>query len=288
MPRGITSDVPSGGGKRSNFIRHVRLREDGEFSRLWFLTEGDQIFWAEFHNVKNSESVGPRWYTKICVRAAFGQACENCEAAEEDSRGPVSRARTEFLAWTFETLHFYPEKPAKVETKRATVGDMKMHVEEVNEPRLLRASIMHRGPIKARMERRGTLLDGPFDWIRAGEAGSKRPTYTLEALDKEKMPKELKELMAELPDLEDVALGKVERLDGKGGDDEDGGGGKKYATRTVSLEDGGDEDTNDFGRGGGDEDDEKPKARKASAKAAQKPAEDEPEGGDDDDDDPFA
>lgn len=272
MPRGITSEIASGGGGR-NFIRHVRLRDNGEFCRLRFLTEGDEIFLERFHNVKNSGGGGPRWATKICVNSAFGQACEYCEQAEADERGPVGSARTEFLAWTYETLHFYPNKPAKVETKAATVGSNKMYVEEVNEPRLLRASVMHRGPIKARMERHGTLLDRLFDWIRDGEAGSMRPTYTLEALDKEKMPKELSELAASLPDLEDIALGKVERLDGRGGDDDETPD-KKYATRTVSFDEDDDEVTNEFTRGG-----EKPKT---TAKVVEESDDDDGE------EDPFA
>ena len=267
MPRGIASDI-SGKAGGSRYIRHIRLRDDGEFCRLWFLTEGDEIFLESFHNIDNPGS-GPKWLSKICVNSAFGQACEYCEEGS---------ARTEFLAWTYELLHFYPDKPDNVETKKATIGSGRMYVEEVNEIRLMRASIMHRGSIKTRMERHGTLLDRPFDWIRDGKKGSKRPSYTLEALDVEKMTKELRELMETLPDLEDVALGKVERLGGASDDEKEGSEpSKKYATRTVSFEkDDDDEEGNEFVK-------EVAKSKKPQLKRNEEPDDDE-----DGDEDPFS
>ncbi len=68
-----------------------------------------------------------------------------------------------------------------------------------------------------RANKYGTLLDRDYEWIRSGEKGSKRPQYMLEPSDdgKEPMPKELVTIATGLPDLEDVALGRVETLDVK-------------------------------------------------------------------------
>lgn len=213
MGRGISSDeIPSSDG--GGFIRHIRLKADGESCRIRFLTEHDEIFWERFHrNMVSGQYRGQ----VLCVKSAFGQACSKCEGDESTNNKP-DRAGTQFLAWAFEYAHFYPEKPAKIETKKVKIGTMTFYMEEVNEPRLMRYSIMHRGGIKARAERHGTIMDSPFEWIRTNGSDPKKPTYTLEALDKEKMPAELKELISTLPDLEDIALGKVERLDGEESD----------------------------------------------------------------------
>ncbi|KKL12935.1 hypothetical protein LCGC14_2530820, partial [marine sediment metagenome] len=176
MGTGITSDdIPTGGGGK-NFIRHIRLRADGESCRLWILTEHTDIFWERFHrNMIDGKYRG----MKVCVNSAFGQACDLCD--EGDNAG------TQFLVWAYELQHFYPEKPDKIETKKVKIGGATFYMEEVNEPRLMRYSIMHRGGIKSRAERHGTVLDRSFEWIRTGEVGSKKPSYTLDPLDKEKM-----------------------------------------------------------------------------------------------------
>ncbi|KKL97935.1 hypothetical protein LCGC14_1829500, partial [marine sediment metagenome] len=124
------------------------------------------------------------------------------------------------------------------ETKKVKIGGATFYMEEVNEPRLMRYSIMHRGGIKSRAERHGTVLDRQFEWIRTGEAGSKKPSYTLDPLDKEKMPKEIKALIDELPDLEDVALGKVDTIDGESKEESN-----NRAVREVSEDD---EEPNEF------------------------------------------
>lgn len=282
MPRGIDSDVPNKGRKGGgNFIRHIRLRTDGEFSRFWFLTDGPDVYVEEFHTIQNSGGKGPRWYEKICQASAFGQACDLCEQANKDD-SDVSYARTQILIWCYELQHFYSEKPnIKGEVKKAKVGGATYWVEEVNEPRLMRISIMHRGPIKTRFDRHGTLTDRPFDWIREGAKGTTRPNYTLEPLEAEEMPDEVTEAMGTIPDLEDVALGKVEKLGGDG--DEDSG--KSYGTRRVATVEDDDEEEeevgNEFTKDTADDDEPEEKPKKRSKKV-----EVEPE--DEDDEDPFA
>lgn len=285
MPRGISSDVPNKSRGGGNFIRHFRLRDDGEFARFWFMTEGDDVYVEEFHTVKNSGGKGPKWSDELCTQSAFGQACKFCEQSRDDGSG-VSYARTQVLIWVYETHHFYPEKPTgdKIETKKVKVNGRVMHVEEVNEPRLMRISIMHRGPIKTRFERYNTLLDRPFDWIRDGEKGSKRPSYTLDALDKEKMPKALKEVLESLPDLEDVALGKVTKLGGEGEEEE----AKSYKTREIEFEEGDDDENepvNEFSAATVESDDEDDEPEEKPKKKSKKVVEEDDE---DEDEDPFA
>ena len=220
--RGIDSDdMPTGGtgGGGRPFIPKVMLRDDGEFCRFRFLTEHDEIFWERFHSIGQGKNYRGE---KVCLNSALDQDCELCESGDNNS------PKTQFLAWVYEFVHFYPptseakaalrkmkDRSKDIVISKTKVGDKPFFEVEVNEPMLMQYSTFFRGPIKARAERHGTLLDGPFEWIRAGERGTQQPSYVLEALDKEKMSKELKELMASLPDLEDVALGRVETLDGE-------------------------------------------------------------------------
>ncbi len=225
--RGIDSeDMPTGGsgGGGRPFIPKVMLRDDGEFCRFRFLTEHDEIFWERFHKLGQGSDF--RGYT-VCLNSALDQDCECCE---KDEKPPT----TLFLAWVYEFSHFYPptseaktalkkmkERDKDISIKKTKIGSALFFEVEVNEPMLMQYSTFFRGPIKTRAEHHGTLLDRPFEWIRNGERGEQQLSYVLEGLDKEKMPKELKELMASLPDLEDVALGRVETLDQDGEEKEE-------------------------------------------------------------------
>jgi len=249
--RGIDNeDMPTGGsgGGGRPFIPKVMLRDDGEFCRFRFLTEHDEIFWERFHKLGQGSDF--RGYT-VCLNSALDQDCERCE---KDEKPPT----TLFLAWVYEFSHFYPptseaktalkkmkERDKDIVIKKTKIGSASFFEVEVNEPMLMQYSTFFRGPIKARAEHHGTLLDRPFEWIRNGERRKQQLSYVLEGLDKEKMPEELKELMASLPDLEDVALGRVETLEQDGEEKEDSDDfleekGKKSADDDLGLDDNGD------------------------------------------------
>jgi hypothetical protein len=234
MVRGIdTEDLPAGGGG-GNFIRGLKIKEDGESARIWFLTEGDDVFFESFHWCDNADA-GEK--LQLCAKS-LGQTCANCELSEEKGSG-VGAARTEFFLWVYELEHYYIEKPKKVDSMKVRIGSLVLYKVDVNAPMLMRYSVAHRATIKNRWERHGTLTDRPFFWIRSGEKASTR--YELEADDKERMPKDLKELMNTLPDPEDVALGKVDKLDGEKTEEKSS---KKYAVRDVEEDD--EEKTNEF------------------------------------------
>lgn len=201
MPKGLTS-IPDGGGGRGGLVFHVRLRDDGESCKLRFLTDADEFYYEWFHRVE----VGGKYQgDKICVQSALGESCKLCEQGAKSSML--------FLAWVYEYYHDYPEPGEK--RVRVSEGSRAVYREEVNEARLLKASGMHKGSIKMRFERFGTLLDHDYEWIRQGAKGTTRPVYLLEPLEKAKLPKELADLYASLPDLEDVAFDRVEKPEPK-------------------------------------------------------------------------
>ena len=144
---------------------------------------------------------------RICVSAALGRSCELCSREEPTS--------TRFSGWVFEKTHDYRNK---VEFKNKDIELKKVGNiwrREVNFPLLLQASIMHFNPIEFRQDMYGTLLNRDYSWIRVGEAGSRRPTYMLEPEPESEFSKELQDVRESLPDLEDVALGKITSLDGE-------------------------------------------------------------------------
>ena len=178
---------------------HVRLRDDGESCKLRFLTDADEFYYEWFHRVE----VGGKYQgDKICVQSALGESCKLCEQGAKSSML--------FLAWVYEYHHDYPE-PGDRRVRVISEGSRTVYREEVNEARLLKASGMHKGSIKMRFERFGTLLDHDYEWIRQGVKGTTRPVYLLEPVEKTPLPKELADLCASLPDLEDVAFDRVEK-----------------------------------------------------------------------------
>lgn len=236
MVRGIdTEDLPATGGGGGKFIRDLKVKGDGESVRLWFLTNGDDVFLEAFHWCNNAEK-GEKH--QLCAKS-LGQACVNCELSEEKD-SPVGPARTEIFLWVYVLEHYYVDKPSGA-SKKVRIGSQVLYKVEVNAPFFMRYSIAHRPAIKNRWERHGTLLDRPFFWIRAGEKNNTR--YELEPCDKEKMPADVRELMKTLPDNEDVALGRVDKLDGEADEEET----SSYSVRDVEDdEEEGEEKGNEF------------------------------------------
>ena len=206
MPKMGKEAPPTGGGGGGDFIRHVRLLTDKEACVVRFLTEYGDFYWERFHRVMDG---GKFKGMKICVKSALGQACELCEGGD--------RPGTQFLGWAYEFYHDYTTKPSFVKAEdieQVQVGKRTVFREEINEPRLMRYSIMHFDSLKYQFDEEDTLVDRDFKWTRIGEAGSKRPTYILKPGQESKTTKELRELAATLPDLEDIAFGRVESFDG--------------------------------------------------------------------------
>ncbi len=234
MGKGILGDdaPPEYSGGGGGGIWHVRLREDAEYCRLRFLNDHDEWFWERFHRTFRVDDQGRKKFGgfKICVNSFLGQACDLCNGG--------SQANTQVLVWCFEIEHFHTSAPSNAKTEQVEVGSRTYWKQVVNEPRIMRLPTAHLGTIKIKAERLGSLLGHEFEWIRSGVRDTKRPSYTLEVMKEAEMPKEIKEIAAALPSLEDVATGKAEST-GIGGDkdgDSEGGEKKEYATREVPVE----------------------------------------------------
>ena len=286
MARGL-GNLPEGGGSGSG-LRHLWLKDDGETARIRFLTDGDEIYWDWFHRI---EERGQYRGERICVRSALDEPCNYCD--EE------VKSIFQWIAWVY--VEYVDYASPGQGRKPVTIGRTKMYREHMNEARLLRLAGAHANSVKMRFEKLGTLLDHEFDWTRSGPKGTNRPQYTLDPVEKCKMPKELRELLAELDDLEDIAFDRVKKIEksdrkrtvepsrpskrprDEDEDDEDpfGAQAKKKPARVEPEEDDENEEEtpNKRGKVPADYDDEEAEAPK------KKQRREEPE--DDDEDSPF-
>ncbi len=206
MPKMGKDKLPVGGRGGGDFIRHIRLLNDREACVIRFLTDRPDFFLGEFHRVLDG---GKFKGMESCVKSELGQACKLCD--DDDRPG------TQLLGWAYERYHDYSEKPPHVkddDLEEVQVGKRTVLREDVNEPRLWRYSIMHFNSLEYQYDEEDTLVDREFKWARVGEKGIMRPTYILKPAAPSKLPKELRELAESLPDLEDVAFGKAESLNG--------------------------------------------------------------------------
>jgi hypothetical protein len=190
----------AGGGKGN--IWHLRVTSDGERARIRFLTEGNEFFYSWFHRL---EVNGKYQGDKLCVKYEYEQECDLC----------ADQVKSTFLwlAWVYVDYQDYAETAQG--RKPIQRGKRTMYRAEIKEARLMKYAGAHKGSVKTKIdfldEKNESLLDYEFDWTRSGEKGSTRPSYALDWADQEKVklpfPKELADLLADLPDLESVAQG---------------------------------------------------------------------------------
>lgn len=201
MGRGLFN-VPKSRRGGGDYIRSVYLRDEGDSCRIRFLTEADDIFWAYFHQViRGGRFAG--W--KICLAEEAAQTCDLCDAGDTP--------KLQFLAWAYEIDHFYTAKPERLESEPVRVGRSTLYRVAVSEPRLMRyaASHLDTSGIGVQAERRGTLLGRTYEWVRRGMGLD--TTYNLTASEEQNDPIDFPDVSS-LPNLEDVAFGRTESLDG--------------------------------------------------------------------------
>ncbi len=209
MPKGLSNipEAPTGGKSDGDYIRNVQLRDDGEYCKIRFLTDVDEMFFEWMHpiHVMVKGQAQFRGF-RACPASAFNQACDDCDKQAQSS--------LRFSGWVYEYNHTYPkdgEDRVAIQEGKRTV-----YREDTGVVKQFEYANFHKASLEMRSNKFGTLLDRDYEWIRSGVAGTNRPQYMLEPDDEGKtpMPKELVTIAADLPDLEDVVFGRVETLDG--------------------------------------------------------------------------
>lgn len=200
--RGL-QNMPTGGGG-GDWIKTIRLIDDGESCKIRFLTDKDDIFF-EWQHRKMEGGQFRGW--QVCPQSAFETPCDECASGDDKKR-----AQLQFFAWVWEYTHdFTVDKEGR---KPVKLGRKTLYREDVNEVRLMRYAGTHKAALEFRADRFSTLIDRDYDWVRSGEKGSMKPQYILEPSDEGKAPlsKELVAIAADLPDLEDIAFSRIDSL----------------------------------------------------------------------------
>ena len=200
-----------GGGDARGFIPPIVLKENKESCVFRILSERPDFVHEEFHRqFEGKKFVG----YELCA-SALKKKCQLCN--DDDDR--VSRTGTQFFGWAFERYHDYVDEDSipnwvdDDDVEELQIGKRTVFRAQVNEPKILRYAYTHFNPFQEQFDEEGTLTDRDFKWTRTGEPGDMKTSYSLRPGTIEKMGKDLRGLLEELPDIQDVALGLVTSLD---------------------------------------------------------------------------
>jgi hypothetical protein len=203
MPRGV-GNIPAGGsgGGPGRFINRVRLLDKFEAEQGRFLTEEPDIYWERCHRYQETSPKGKQfWVVQACPQT-IGQPCIRCNQGDG--------ASTFWFAWFYTDFTDF-SKPGenRVETK---VGTIVRYRQKVGEVRLVCFSTAHKDMLTEFLLENESLTGVDSRILRRTEAGSQRPSYSLKAVGEGTERPDLDELKDKLPDLEDVAYRKVQKL----------------------------------------------------------------------------
>ncbi len=199
-----------GGGVR-NFVPPIKLGEDGESCVFRILTERSDFVHEEFHRIFAGKAF--KGY-ELCD-TMLSKRCKLCG----DPDDKISRTGTQFFGWVFERYHDYVDEdsiPSWVDddsVEELQIGKRTVFRAQVNEPKLLKYAYTHFNPLQEQWDEEETLCDRDFKWKRTGEPGDMKTSYSLRGGTVEKLSKDIRAVVADLPDLEQVALGLITSLD---------------------------------------------------------------------------
>lgn len=188
-----------------NFIPELKLYDDGDIAIFRFLT--DEPLDVDFHEYRDT-SISKFPIFTYCKKDEDDGYCELC-----DDNTPLKRMFM-FWAWIDKILHVSPDPDGKWE--KTQIGSKRMFAEDKNQVVLIRKKFGKSSSIWNQFaepyEINGTWKDREFAYKRNGVRNDINTTYTLTAMDKSPMPEHLANILGQLPSLEHVAKGEVDRL----------------------------------------------------------------------------
>jgi len=188
-------------------IKYINLRPN-ESATLRFLTDGDDLISAQFHNVQEMTPKGNFWTKKYCTNDG---TCKYCAEGLANSENLFLWAYCYSISHTQQNpaLETNAEAQKWVRTKQPD-GSF-VYLEAVNAPRVFRTTVGAKGAYKNNLiqlyNTHGTFLDRDYKLSRVGNGLD--TTYSLNATKEGAMTDEIKKVRAELPRLADVVSGKV-------------------------------------------------------------------------------
>jgi len=208
--------------EQRNGIWELRLFGDGDIAIIRFLT--DDPVDADMHEVRDT-SISKMPIFHYCTY----EDADECEWCEKD----IARSRMfYFWIWVEKILHTAPADDGSWSPVK--YSNRTYYEEKVEKVRLMRKKFGRGGAMwqifQDMYDNYGTWMDRYYTYRRKGAPNDINTVYTLSPLDKSETPVELKRVIAKLPTLADVVMGKVNKLD-----EEQEGGSK--GTDSKSLKD---------------------------------------------------
>jgi len=221
--------------KSGSFIPYVILRGDGDTAVFRCVSDHDEesadkngtphvLTFADFHNVQMRSVKGKPFFKDVMCLSEFNEDTDQwegeCEKCVDGDRSSIK-----FLLWVW--VKYYAHRRQNTDPKNAwekvTVGKTIEFREHVNKFQVWKDGYYMEQELFDQIREVGTLMDRDFKVIRHGEANSTtvrrglKPSANASDIDKivDADGVTVLSLAADLPDLGDIASGKIETMDGK-------------------------------------------------------------------------
>lgn len=212
-----------------DFIRYLRLRDDGDMARIRFVSEHEPglegenglqsyIISAQFHRTEEISKAGQRIYPiVICPKEEddAGNLFGDCHHCKEENRRML-----QFLTWAY-VYNIYHRKQNTDDsnlwerTVDGETGSRTMFREPINKFLVLQGGANISMVLQGRIDKYGVLTDRVYDYTRNGARNLTTVSYVLDGDDPSAFDAELVEQANTLPDLIDVATGRVRTMGGE-------------------------------------------------------------------------
>lgn len=195
----------------NNYIPFLRLK-DGEFAEVRFLNSTDEMRSLRQHNVKMISPKGNSyWKNKLCLKAhGTGQECPHCNNQNNASTYLYT------WVWVYEIYHLNQNQklnndPSAEKWDKGQIHGETRFKQSIDGPMMFRLPAGAKGKRRRKLiqleDEHGTLMDRIYKIRRDGTGTDTE--YELIARDPSEMDEEIEIKMQSLPNVRDVAIGKV-------------------------------------------------------------------------------
>ena len=211
--------------RQGNFINYLRLPDDGDIAKFRIVSSHEPakmvdtginscLISAVFHRHQQLSKNGREFYTNtLCDREEdeggnLVGACELC-----DSKIPRS---LQFMVWVYVYDYLHKQQNSDQGTKwpQVKLGELIMYREEMNRFVIWQDGFYSSQALEGRLQRYGSITDRDYMRVRRGARRSQQVRYELDGLEVSSIRPDIVVEAQDLPDLYEVALGKVRTLGG--------------------------------------------------------------------------
>lgn len=219
------------GGGGGDFIPYLSLRDDGDTALIRFVTEYEAeaaqnvgtphvIVNGDFHNVEMKSKNNKTFYKDILCDMEYDfdtdQFVGDCQYCADDNR-----RKSRFLTWAYVKCYYhnYQNPDATNPWPQVKLGSRRTVFKEAVEKFMVFSDGFYMWQkLEGKIDMYGTLTDRDYLVIRHGARRSGKVTKDLEGLKESELDADLITQAQDLPDLEKIALGEIEKMSGEATD----------------------------------------------------------------------